>query len=125
MKTKRIYLALLVVTFCAAVISAIILASSRAHPTPCRRTFEQVHVGMTRDEVRRIVGGSPGVYGGEDNLWPASGGVWLFDHELWQASETRLFVHFNSAGQADDVVIEKGHSLKPTIWKRCRTRLGL
>ncbi|OWK38366.1 hypothetical protein [Fimbriiglobus ruber] len=121
----RLWLLIAAVLLIAVVVTAVLLPS---RPRPCRKTYEQVHVGMTREEVETTVGGPPGDY--------ADGKIWLhwfsakfFGYKGWYGPDAELRVLFDAEGHAIDVVVLDGDRWlippKPGIREWVRDRLGL
>jgi hypothetical protein len=84
-------------------------------PRPCRATFEQVHEGMTLEEVCATVGAPPHDPLAEIRSTPPA--------DYWYGSDTELCVHFDPSGRADRVSVKDfpGQS----AWSRLRSWLGL
>lgn len=88
---------------------------------PSRETFVQVKEGMSREQVIATVGGPPGNYSTEweiysENLAPA---------ELWACDEVWLEVTFDREGRAERVRL---HDLSPprtSFLQRVRHWFGL
>jgi hypothetical protein len=85
--------------------------------------FQQVKEGMSREEVIRTVGGPPGDYSKGTVLQIGSG---LSDYQSWACDDGDLFVRFDDADRATEVVIIDPFYLQsPTLTERIRRWLGL
>lgn len=98
-------------------------------PYPCRATFEQVRVGMTRDEVYSTVGGPPGVYG-VPNTYRYKDVLCI---HTWQApdqglaEDSLLMVSFADGGRVETATVLKAVTYQnaPPLLRRIRSWLGL
>jgi hypothetical protein len=89
-----------------------------SRPRVSRATFEQVHEGMSREEVWRIMGGPPKDYVvdraiGFDRLMP---------YDRWLCDDAVLLVLFDDEDTVNEVHIGSG---PPTFTERIRRWLGL
>jgi hypothetical protein len=85
--------------------------------------FEQVKVGMSRDEVIRIVGGPPGDYSDGLSRRICTRSPWFY--QSWLYDEGELLVRFDDADRATGVVWRCG---PPTFTEQVRRwfdRFGL
>jgi hypothetical protein len=95
-----------------------------ASPRVTRARLEQVRYGMSRDEVIHTVGGAPGDYSrGQVSINRHS---IPSQHETWLCEDGLLFVRFDDADKATNVVIhDVVNSGPPTLTERIRRWLGL
>jgi hypothetical protein len=91
--------------------------------TPSLRTFRDVKVGMSIEEINRLVGGPPGIYPSEFLPLPDLDGE---PQERWTASDAELIVYLADNHTACHVVIfEHQQALPTTFWRRVRSWFGL
>src|SRR5262249_2776975 len=93
-------------------------------PRVTRERFKLVKEGMSREEVIQIVGGAPGDYSrGQVSINRHS---IPSQHETWLCEDGLLFVRFDDADKAIDVLIhDVVKSGPPTLTERIRRWLGL
>jgi hypothetical protein len=108
-----------------ALIAVVVVIVRPRGPRPCRATFEQVHEGMTYDEVCATVGAPSGDYSDGTVDWPPSG-LRYWRHEGWIAQDAAVMVRFDDTGRAADVSTVYPLSIlyQPTPWERLRRWLG-
>jgi hypothetical protein len=87
--------------------------------------FEQVKIGMSREEVIRTVGGPPGDHSNGECVSLCGLGTFRDKgYESWRGDDGELFVRFDDAGTATNVVIQDVFG-PPTLTERIRRWLGL
>ena len=105
----------------AVVVTGLVVAVGWTHhkPRPCRTTFEQVHVGMTREEVEATVGGPPGDYTtpGSDSMEDLR--VRFVGGEQWEGDGAELDVVFSADGRAERMEVRTiRRRYPPSAWER-------
>jgi hypothetical protein len=123
MKRRRVIVGLAVM----AVIAIVAVIPGSRGPRPCPATFEQVHEGMTYDEVCATVGGPPGVYSSRSRYTflsvPPPAGHY---HHEWRSADEILYVVFDASTGSAVLV----HRFNPppggrNFFQRVRDRLGI
>jgi len=86
-----------------------------------REWFEQIRVGMLREEVIRTVGASPGDY--SVGRWPIH--PTATQQNSWTCDDAELGIDFDDAGTAVTVVILPPRVRTPALTEPIRRWLGL
>src|ERR1700677_2299163 len=95
------------------VLIASLLFFLRNGPQMSRKRFEQVTIGMTREQVRQTVGNEPGDY--SDGVSTLPSGLRYVGYEGWLCDDGHLLVKFDDQGIATDVVVLDVLDLHPTF----------
>lgn len=86
-------------------VAALVVAVGATHrkPRPCRKTFERVQVGMTREEVKATIGGPPGDYISADwMLVPYRTDIWFNSPTVWVSNGDKLQVWYADDGRVTE-----------------------
>jgi hypothetical protein len=86
--------------------------------------FRRVKEGMSREEVIRTVGGPPGDYTRDGNMYKPLKGLFV-GFEGWGCDDGLLLVAFDDGGTATRVVVGDNTIEPPTLTERIRRWLGL
>lgn len=103
---RNLVLTLIAVHALAVAALAVAVGATHCKPRPCRKTFEQVQVGMTPEEVEATVGGPPGDYISADwMLVPYRTGLWFKYPAEWVSNGDELQVWYADDGRVTKVRI--------------------
>jgi hypothetical protein len=96
---------------------------------PSKSAFQQIRIGMTRDEVIAIIGAPPGDYRSDDRIdFIYSGNLALvIEAESWYCDEAAIAVQFcdGRVGHIAWYIQIDMRSKRPTLWRRFLNQLGL
>ena len=93
-------------------------------PRPCRATFEQVHKGMTLEEVCATVGGPPGTYTSRPVLPLFMCGFSRHRVVRWHAPDATLTVFYEDDGLVFGAYVDDPLPDRRPLLDRLRAQFG-